>query len=209
MTTIVPNQEFTRLASEEQITRTVQALEARGIRTMVVETGEEARTRVLDLIPDGAEVYNSPSCTLEVIGLEADILQATRFESVQARLRALDHATQYHEMMRLIASPDVLVGSVQAITEAGQILLASSSGSQLSPAAAGAGKIIWVVGTHKLVRTLEEGQRRIQEYCLPLEDRRTHQVYGQGSAINKLLIVQGEHVPGRITIILVKQPLGF
>lgn len=209
MATLVSNQEFTQLASEDQIAQTAQALEAHGIQTVVVETGEEARSRVLDLIPDEAEVYNSPSRTLGVIGLEADILQATRFVPVQVRLQALDHAKEQRERRRLTASPDVLVGSVQAITQKGQVLLASASGSQLSSAAAGAGKIIWVVGTHKLVRTLEEGQRRIQEYCLPLEDARTQKVYGQPSAINKLLIVQGEYIPGRITIVLVKQSLGF
>lgn len=209
MTTVLPNQEFTQLASEEQLAQTVQALEARGIRAMVVETGEEARSRALELIPDGADVYNSPSRTLEAIGLEADILQSTRFQPVRTHLHALDRTTQQREMRRLVASPDVLVGSIQAITQTGQVLIASASGSQLGPAASGAGKIIWVVGTHKLVRTLEDGQRRLQEYCLPFEDVRTRQVYGQPSAINKLLIVQGEHLPGRITIILVKQPLGF
>lgn len=209
MVTVVPNQEFKRLASEDQLAQTVQALEARGIRAVVVETGEEAKSHVLELIPDGAEVYNSPSHTLEVIGLEADILQSTRFQPVRARLRALDRATQQREMRHLVASPDVLVGSVQAITQTGQVLIASFSGSQLGPAASGADKIIWVVGMQKLVRTLEDGQRRIQEYCYPLEDVRAHRVYGQPSAINKLLIVQGEHMPGRITMVLVKQSLGI
>lgn len=57
--------------------------------------------------------------------------------------------------------------------------------------------------------TLEAGLRRIREYCLPLESERTQQIYGQASAINKLLIVAGEAFPGRITVVLVKQPLGF
>ena len=69
--------------------------------------------------------------------------------------------------------------------------------------------MIWVVGTHKLVRTLEDGLRRIREYSLPLESERALQAYGQPSAINKLLIVNGESYPGRITVILVKQRLGF
>ena len=207
--TLVPNQEFTQLASEEQITKTVQALEAHGIRTVVVETGEEARSRVLDLIPPDVEVYNSVSRTLELIGLAADIEHATRFQPVRARLRSLDRTTQQREMRRLTAGPDVLVGSVHAITEQGQVLIASAVGIQLSSAAYGAGSVIWVVGTQKLVRTLEDGLRRIQEYSYPLEDVRTCQVYGQASAINKLLIINGEMLPGRITIVLVKQNLGF
>jgi LUD domain len=209
MATLVPNQEFTQLASEEQITKTVLALEANNIRTVVTQTSEEARMRVLDLIPSGVEVYNSPSRTLELLGLAEDIEHATRFQSVRARLHSLDRVTQRDEVRRMMASPDVLVGSVQAITEQGQVMVASALGSQLAPAAAGAGTVIWVVGTQKLVRTLDDGFRRIREYSYPLEDVRTHQVYGQGSAINKILLVNGEAQPGRITIVLVKQNLGF
>ncbi len=209
MTTFAPDSEFTQLASDEQIAKTVQALEAHGIRTIVFETGEEARTHVLDLIPSGAEVYNSPSRTLELIGLAENIEHPTRFQSVRERLHSLDRVSQRNEIRRLGASPDVLVGSVHAITEQGEIMIASAVGSQLGPAASGAGMVIWVVGTQKLVNTLEDGFRRIREYSFPLESERTQQVYGQASAINKLLIINGEAYPGRITIVLVKQNLGF
>src|SRR5215831_3082200 len=163
-------------------------MEAHGMRAVVFESSEEARRYVLDLIPSGAEVYNSPSRTLEMIGLAEDIELTTRFQSVRAQLQALDRVTQRNEMRKLGASPDVLVGSVHAITEQGEITIASATGSQLGPAASGAGTVIWVVGTHKLVRTLEDGLRRIREYRLPLESARTKAVYGQASAINKLLI---------------------
>ncbi len=208
MATSLSNSEFTQLAPDEQIAKTVQALEAHSIRAVVFETGEEARSYVLDLIPSGAEVYNSPSRTLELIGLAEDIEHPTRFQSVRARLHSLDRVTQRNEMRKLGASPDVLVGSVHAITEQGEIMIASAVGSQLGPAASGAGMVIWVVGTQKLVHT-EDGFRRIREHSLPLESERTQRVYGQLSAINKLLIVSGEAYPGRITIVLVKQQLGF
>ncbi len=209
MVTFVPNSEFTQLASEEQLAKTVQALEAHGIRAVVFETGEEARVHVLDLIPSGAKVYNSPSRTLDLIGLAEDIEHSTRFQSVRTRLHSIDRVTQRHEIRRLGASPDVLVGSVHAITEQGEVLIASAVGSQLGPAASGAGAVIWVVGTQKLVSTLDEGFRRIREHSFPLESERTQQVYGQASAINKILIVNGEAYSGRITIVLVKQNLGF
>lgn len=208
MTTLLPNQEFNHLASDDQIKKTVQALEANGIRTFVVETGEEARACVLSMIPAGMEVFNPPSHTLDQIGLTADIESATIFQPVRSRLRSLDRTTQRREIRRLTASPDVVVGSVHAITEQGEVVIASATGSQLSSAVSGAGIVIWIVGTQKLVRTLDEGFRRIREYSYPLEDVRTRQVYGQPSAINKVLIVNGE-LPGRITIVLVRQNLGF
>ncbi|GHO58677.1 lactate utilization protein [Ktedonobacter robiniae] len=209
MTTNLSQSEFTQLGSEKQIEKTVQALQAHGMLVVVFETGEEAQKYVLDLIPEGAAVYNSPSRTLEVIGLSKQIEHANHFQAVRAQLSTLDYATQRNEMRKLVAAPDVLVGSVQAVTEQGEVLIASAAGSQLGAAVFGASKVIWVVGTQKLVRTLEEGLRRIREYSLPLENVRAQQVYGRPSAINKLLTINAEHEPGRITMVLVKQQLGF
>ncbi|GHO70767.1 hypothetical protein KSC_096590 [Ktedonobacter sp. SOSP1-52] len=60
MTPNLSQSEFTQLASEKQIEKTVQALQAHGIQAVIFETGEEAQKYVLDLIPDGAAVYDSP-----------------------------------------------------------------------------------------------------------------------------------------------------
>ncbi|GLV54081.1 hypothetical protein KDH_09300 [Dictyobacter sp. S3.2.2.5] len=209
MTTNLSQSEFTHLASEKQIEQTVQALQTHGIHVVIFATIEEARTFVLDLIPTGAQVYDAPSRTLEALGLPEQIEHANRFQSVRARLSTFDPMTQRHEMRKLVAAPDVLVGSVQAITEQGEVLIASASGSQLGAAVFGASTVIWVVGTQKLVRTREDGLRRIHTYSLPLENERAQHVYGQGSAINKLLTINAEHEPGRITVVLVKQQLGF
>jgi hypothetical protein len=209
MTTVEPMRDFTQLATAEQIATTVHALEANQMRVTLVETGEEARSAVLEMIPAGVEVFHAASRTLELTGLAEAIATSARFQPVRPRMAALDRATHRREIRALAARPDVVVGSVQAITEQGQVLLASATGSQLGPAASGAGTVIWVVGTQKLVRTLDEGLRRIQEHCYPLENDRTQRVYGQASAVNKLLIVQGEATPDRIRIVLVKQLLGF
>ena len=206
--TLEINQEFNRAASDQQIARTVQALERNGIDTIVFETGDEAREYVLSLIPAGVQVYNPPSRTVDQIGLRAAIESSTHIQSLQSRLHSLDRVTQRAEIRKLISSPDVVIGSVHAITEKGEVLIASASGSQLSSIASGADKVIWVVGTQKLVSTLDDAFRRIREYSYPLENIRAQQIYGKPSAINKILIVNGE-LPGRITLVLVKQNLGF
>ncbi len=205
---LIPNLEFTHPASEEQVAETARSLEARGFHAIIVETGEQACTAVLEMIPSGAEVYNSPSRTLEQIGLAAEIEASTRVQPLRTRLRPLDRVKQQSQYRKLISGTEVLVGSVQAITRQGQVILASATGSQLSAAAFGAMQVIWVAGAQKIVPSYEEGMRRIREYCHPLEDERTRQVYGQPSAINKVLVLEAE-TPGRITIVLVKQILGF
>lgn len=214
MTTLIdevlaPNMTFAELASEEQIQRTVQALEVNGMRTYIADNGDEARRIILELLPEGAEVFTSVSKTLETLGLPAEIDQSGRFNAIRSKLYELYQQNRTDEMRKLGASPDFIIGSVHAITEQGQVLVASGSGSQLGPYTYGAGRVIWVVGTQKIVRNLEEGMRRINEYAYPLEDVRARQVYGKPSQINKVLLVNGEGRPDRITVILVKENLGF
>jgi hypothetical protein len=206
---LTPNREFTKLANEAQIQHTVSALEANNMKTIVVQTGEEAKRIVLDLVPQGAEVYANQSATLDKIGLREEFDQSGRYKAVRPKVLSLDRKTQADEIRRLRSAPDYIIGSVQAITENGQVLTSSFGGSQLGAYAYGSAKVIWVVGTQKLVKNLDEGFRRIEEYSYPLEDARLMSTFKMHSAIGKTLIVNREVVPGRITIVLVKEELGY
>jgi hypothetical protein len=97
---------------------------------------------------------------------------------------------------------------VHAVTQDGKVLVASNTGSQLSSYANAAAHVIWVVGTQKIVRDLDDGLRRIYEHSLPLENERAKKAYGMESAVNKILIVNRD-TPGRISMVLVKQAVGF
>ena len=204
-----PNPYFSQVASEARINKAAEALKANGIEAIVVQTGKEARTKVLELLPEGAEVFNSTSRTLDTIGLASDIEESGTYEAVRPRLWQFDRTTQANEARKFGSAPDYVVGSVHAITEQGQAIIASASGSQIGVYASGGGTVIWVVGAQKIVRDLEEGLRRIEEYSYPLEDARAREAYGIGSGINKVLIVNREFTPGRITAILVNENLGF
>ena len=102
-----------------------------------------------------------------------------------------------------------MLGSVHAVTETGSLVAASASGSQLGPYASGAAKVILVAGTQKIVSDVEEAFRRIDEYVFPLEDARAQAAYGVNSGVNKVLIINKEWMPGRTTVVLVGEVLGF
>ena len=206
---LVPNREFARLATDQQIEEVVSALETRNIHAVVVNNKEEAKKLVLDLIPQGAEVYANISKTLEEIGITAEIDESGHYDAVRPKVMALDRKTQADEMRILRSRPAFIIGSVHAITEEGVILTASNGGSQIAPYAYGANKVILVVGTQKIVKDLEEGFRRIEEYSYPLEDARLRSTLGMPSAVGKILVVNREVISGRTTVILVKQELGF
>jgi hypothetical protein len=201
--------QFSALASKEQISAVADALDRNGITCIVVDSAEEARKAVRSILPVGAEVYNNTSQTLEVIGIAEDIERSGEYQPLRPRLYQMDREMQGREMRQLSASPDWVVGSVHALTKEGSLLIASASGSQLGPIASGAGHVILVIGAQKLVPDLTTGMRRIYEYCFPLEDRRAREAYGVPSGVNNVLVVNKAIAPGRITAILVNEPLGF
>jgi hypothetical protein len=206
---LIPNQEFAQLASDEQIERTVKALESNGIHAVVAENGEEAKRIFFELVPEGAEIFLGASVTLETLGIKDVIDKSGHFNAVRPKMFAMDRATQGREIRKLGGAPDYAAGSVHAVTEEGQILIASNTGSQLGPYASGAGKVVWVVGAQKLVKDLDEGFRRIYEYDLPLETEHMRQLYNMGTNVNKVLVVNREIRPDRITMIIVKEELGY
>lgn len=204
-----PNEKYGQLANEEAIQKTVKALGLNNFKAEVVKNGEEAKKKVLELVPQGAEVFTMTSQTLEAIGVDKEINESGKYNAIRPKLMAMDWKTQAREMAKLGAAPDWVVASVHAITEDGHLLIASNTGSQLSAEAYAGGRIVFVVGSQKIVKNTEEGIKRIYEYSLPLEDERARKAYGMPSAVNKILIINKEVNPERITVILVKEKLGF
>ena len=147
--------------------------------------------------------------TLETLGIKDEIDKSGHFNALRPKMFAMDRATQGREIRKMGAGPDYAAGSVHAVTEDGQVMIASNTGSQLGPYAYGAGKVIWVVGAQKLVKTVEEGMRRIEEYCVPREEVHMQQLYNSHTGLNKVLIVNKEIRPGRITMIIIKEELGY
>jgi hypothetical protein len=200
---------FGGLPDNARVSRAAAALEANGINVLRAANAAEAKRIVLDLIPDGSEVHHGASVSLDVAGITDEIDKSGRYESLRPRLWSMDRETRADEIRRLSSAPEVMLGSVHAVAETGSLLAASMSGSQLGPYASGAGRVILVVGTQKIVSDLEEGLRRIEEFAFPLEDARAQAAYGIHSAIGKVLIINREITPGRITVVLVDEVLGF
>ena len=203
-----PNTEFEQPADRAQLDRTAVALSARGFKAQVADSAAHARELVLAAIPEGAEVHIALSETMRELGISDEIDTSGRYDSIRARLGAMDRETQNREMRKLGAAPDYIVGSAHAITDDGQIVVGSGSGSQLGAYAYAGGHVILVVGHQKLVADLDQGLRRIREYSLPREFVRMQGLGYPGSLLAKTLIIHQEP-SARITVILVPETLGF
>jgi hypothetical protein len=200
---------FGTVADDARVKRTAAALEANGFSVLRAADAAEAKRIVLGLIPEGSQVHHGASESLEASGIIDEIGKSGRYDPVRPRILNLDRKTQADEIRRLSAAPDVMLGSVHAVTETGSLLAASMGGSQLGPYVSGAGRVILVVGTQKIVSDLEEGLSRINDYSFPLEDARAQAAYGIHSAVNKVIIINREIVPERITVVFVDEVLGF
>ena len=209
MATPMPTTSFADPAPAQRLERAAAALKAHGFTVEILDDAATARTRIKDLIPEGASVFTGASETLRLSGIEDDINTSGRYDAVKSRGLTLDRATQMAEIWRLMATPDVIVGSVHAVTETGSLVVASASGSQLPGYAGGAARAIWIVGAQKLVPDLPAALRRVEEHCLPLESARVQAVYGRPSAINRLLILNADTDPGRGTVLLLRKAIGL
>jgi L-lactate utilization protein LutC len=200
---------FATVADDARVKRTTATLEANNISVLRATNAAEAKRIVLGLIPPGSQVHQAASQSLEVSGITDEIEKSGRYEPLRPGIWSMDRQIQADEIRRLSAAPDVMLGSVHAVTESGSLVTASAGGSQLGPYASGAGRVILVVGTQKIVSDLEEGLRRIDDFAFPLEDARAQAAYGVHSGVNKLLIINREYAPGRTTVVFVDEVLGF
>ncbi|MFF7474472.1 LUD domain-containing protein [Streptomyces sp. NPDC008092] len=201
--------DFGAPASAERLDRAVAALRANGFTAELLDDAAAARARVKELIPDGAGVFTGASETLRLSGIAQDIEEDDRCQAIRPRVLKMDRATEFDRIRRLVATPDVFVASVAAVTETGSLVIASGSGSQLPAAAGGAAKAIWIVGAQKVVPDLSTALRRVEEHALALENVRAQAVYGQSSAVNRLLVLNAEPQSGRSTVLLLREAIGF
>ena len=202
---------WVELADEVVVKRTGEALEGRGVHVEFLKSKEEALERLKNFIPSGADVMTGSSTTLSEIGF-VDFLKSGGhpWNNLKDRIVSEKDLLKQMELRKKSVGADYFLGSVQAVSQSGEVVVASMSGSQLASYAYSSRNVVWVVGTQKIVLNLEEGLRRVHEYCLPLEDKRMKQAGFKGSAIGKILILERETLPFRtITLIFVNEKLGF
>ena len=195
--------------TSDRIERVAAALRSHNIETIVVDSGEDARKVVLGMIPEGAEVHSGKSKTLEDVGLFGELVESGHYDALRPRYFAMDRKTQGREIRKLIAAPDYMLGSVAAVTEDGTLVAASATGSQLGAYVSGAGRLILVVGSQKIVPGLDAALRRINEVVFPYENAQVREKLGVDTALEKVLLLYGEWRPGRTTVVLVREPVGI
>ncbi len=205
-------EKYTSLASEDTLNATIKSLSDHGYESVAVDNSEQALAKIKEFIPSGASVTNGASTTLEQIGYVEYLRSGEHgWKNLKAGIVAEKDPAKQSLLRKQSMSSEYYLGSVHALTEAGEIVIGSNSGSQIPSVAYGSQNLIFVVGTHKIVKNMDEALDRLRNYVVGLEDKRMKATGAPGTNLSKLLIMYADpaFLGRKIRFIFVKQPLGF
>lgn len=196
-------------ATADSICKTIAALATRNVEAVLVESREAALTRLRDCVPEGSEVYPNTSETLDAIGYTEYMHGNHRYVNLHDQMMAQTDPAAQREFRRKTTIADYFVGSVQAIAETGEIVVAGGSGSQIGAYAYGAKRLILVAGTQKICPTLAEAEARTRGFTLERHDRWLEVRGATPTPMGKYLVMEHEPVVGRISMILIPETRGW
>ena len=201
---------WNRIPSKQNIALAVKSIEARGIEVLRIQDGDQALSKIKELIPPGSEVMNGSSTTLIEIGYQ-DLLESGQhnWRNIHKIITSENDATNRNEIRRKSVISEYFLSGVNAIALTGELVSCDASGSRVGAWPFGALHLILVAGVNKIVPKLSDALQRIAEYVYPLEDARSKIVNGVPNMMGKFVILADERKPGRITLILVEDGLGY
>lgn len=203
---------YAELASEEKLQNTVAALTAKKYQVHSVADKTQALAKIKELIPAGASIMNGASVTLEQIGF-VDLLKSGdhSWNNLHQSIVTEQDELKKAELRKQAVLSDWYLGSVHALCETGEFIVASNTGSQLPHVVYTSPNLLFVVSTKKIVPNLAHAMNRLEEYVVPLEDKHMQDLYNMGTALNKIVVFRNEStlVQRTIHFILVEEDLGF
>ena len=203
--------QWNKLPNKNIVDKAASALISNGINVNTVKNGKEALEYIIKLIPPDALVMDGGSTTLKQIGF-LDYLDDNfnKWKNLHKDIYSENDEIKRLTLRRTAVTADYFLGSVNAITIDGKLMLADRSGTRVSAYSFAAKKVIIVASANKIVDSLEMGRLRIIEHALPLEDKRMRDENNSFSAIAKWLIIEKEFIKDRITLIIITdEQLGF
>lgn len=215
----------------EQLKNTIEALKRNRINAIYAETAEEACEAVKRIVPSGSTVSCGGSETLKQSGVYSLISQPPYV--FLDRSRPGITSKERLEVYKNTVGCDYYFCSANAVTENGELVNTDGIGNRVSAIAFGPERVIVVVGINKLVKTVDDGLMRIKRiaapknavrlqldtpcaslgHCVALEHSCspafTDGCRCESRICSSYLVTAHQMKPGRITVILCGEALGY
>ncbi|MGI5836582.1 MAG: lactate utilization protein [Chloroflexota bacterium] len=204
---------------EQALEQTVKALQKHGMEAAWVADSQEARHRVLEMIPAGASVGIGGSITVRQIGLLSALQESgyTVFQHWQPNITKEERL----QILQSAKSADVYLSSVNAVTREGELVNIDMTGNRVSSMIFGPAKVILIVGGNKIVRDVSEGIWRAKNIATPPNARRLGaktpcaelgyctDCDSPGRLCRAVTIIERKPTLTDLTVILVNEELGY
>lgn len=203
---------YTTLPTDTAIAKTIEHLQNNGVHAMLVEDEVAALEKIKERIPKGGSVMNGSSLTLEQIGFIAYLKSGAHgWNNLHEAIVSEKDPIAQSALRKQALLSDYYLGSVHALSQTGEFVIASNSGSQLPHIVFSSPNILFVVGVQKIVPSLPDALKRLEDYVIPLENERANKKYGVGTYPSKIVIFKKENpnLKRNVSMILVHKALGF
>ena len=202
-----------------EIQKLIDALAANNIECIFAQTKEEALAKALDLIPEGSEVGLGGSVSVEQIGL-LETLRAGDYTLHDQYEDDIDMMENLARRKKGMMAP-FFVSGTNAITMDGQLVNVDGMGNRVAAQMFGPDKVVLIAGTNKIVKDVHEAFDRLEKIAAPINAKRvgaptpcadTGECIDCDSPMricNLYTIIRRMMFPGRLTLIMVNESLGF
>ena len=206
----------------DRVLKLKSALERRGIGLVYVPDGAAALRYVLEQIPRGAAVMSGGSETLRSLGLE-EALASGDYDYLRPKVKANADPEARLRARRRASGADYFVGGINAVSLTGEIVNADASGNRVAAYAYSAGRVLLVAGVNKIEADLGAAMNRLRNRAAVGECRRlgkntpcaltgccdNYNCHAPERQCGKVLIIENEKIPGRITVVMIGEELGY
>ena len=197
----------------------VDVLNKRHFDAVYAEDAAEARQKLLDMIPEGSSVAVGGSVTITDMGL-IDEFRTPKYRFFE-RFVGIDTVEKMIDIFKKSLTADFLVTGVNAVTENGELVNTDCSGNRVGNMIFGADRVIVITGVNKYVKNLDEAFSRIKKIA-PMNAKRINHhspctetgkcedcdCYDRICNVTTIMH-SGHKFPGRITVIVAAEELGY
>lgn len=207
--------EFTFKRNQLLKDKLIKGLTSRNMTAYYAETKEEALKKALEIIPEGSSVTMGGAMSAREIGL-VDALKGGNYDFIDR-----DNYEDKREAMLKAYDADYFLSSANAMTEDGVLINIDGNANRVSAIAQGPKHVLFIIGMNKICVDIDAAMKRARNVAAPINAQRfglSTPCAKTGSCLDckspdticcQFLITRYSMHPGRISVILVNDELGF
>ncbi|MEW8996031.1 lactate utilization protein [Clostridium sp.] len=204
---------------EKQIERTIKNLKKRNMEGFFVKDKSELMMILKGLIDEKSTVGVGDSMTLFETGV-IDFLRKGNYVFLD-KYRDDIISEEKKEIYLQNFSANTFMCSTNALTEDGELYNIDGNGSRVAPMLYGPKQVILVTGINKIVKDIDEAEKRVRNYAAPIDAKRLNKdtpcttlgycvdCKSPNRICNDFTIIRGQFIKNRIKVIIVGEQLGY